>query len=151
MNSNAAPVPVWTIANPALLSLTGEVTNSMDTVIMSTGSDLYTATGQDSVLNLAQGWNVAEFNIFGDCCFSEANFNGGATVVVKTSVSNGTTDQPSCAAEGFTGETNNLILVSPCSASEGASPAIVFTEKSSGGITPPPHQLALEPWLILLI
>jgi hypothetical protein len=151
-NSSATVVPVWTIPNPVLLSLTGTAdAEGTDTVIMSTDSASFAATGQDSILNLAPAWKAAEFNIFGDCCSSQANFNNGATLVVRTSVNNGTTRAaPSCVSEGFTGETNNLTLASPCSVSGGVSPAIVFTE-NNGGSSPSPHQLAREPWLLLLM
>jgi hypothetical protein len=132
-SQNAASVPVQTIAALAQLSLTGKTAGGTDTIIMSTGSKSYTATGQDSVVNLAPNWQAAEFNVFGDCCSTQANFNKGSTIVVRTSVNDGTSKAPSCPTEGFTGETNNLFLVSPCSSVGGASPAIVFTENWVGG------------------
>ena len=128
-NGNAVYVPVQTITNLAQLRLTGEANSGgTDTVIMSTPSGDAHAANQDSVLNLSQGWQIAEFNIFGDCCLSQAYFNIGVTIVVRTSVNNGTTSSPTCVTEGFTGETNNLNLVGACSVVAGASPAIVFKE-----------------------
>jgi hypothetical protein len=147
---NAVSVPPQAIPNPALLRLTGRVeSGGMDTILLSTADGDLSAANEDSVLDLARGWKVAEFNVFGDSCGSQANFNSGATLVVRTTVNDGTEDRPR-VAEGFTGETNNLTLVRPCSAISGPSPAVVLTEKS-GGSEPPPHQLALEPWLILLM
>ena len=77
---------------------------------------LYSAQGEDNVLSLAQGWHEAEFNIFGDCCLDQAVFNSGSTIVVRTSVDDGTTNAPTCVNQSFTGETNSLDLVNPCSA-----------------------------------
>ena len=154
-NSSAVSVPVQTIANLAELVLTGTVVSGgTDTVALSTGSALYSAQGEDSVLNLAQGWQVAEFNIIGDGNASEANFNTGSTLVVKTSVENGTSNAPSCVEEGFTGETNNLTLVtSPavCCPIGGSSPAIVFTESNATGAISTCSSPALVPILNLLL
>jgi len=45
---------------------------------------LYSVQGEDNVLNLAQAWKDAEFNIFGDGGGSEASFNNASTIVVRT-------------------------------------------------------------------
>ena len=60
-----------------------------DAAVISTGSELYAAVG-DNLFNadLAQGWNTAEFNIFGDGCSTQAIFNNGSTLVARTSVAN---------------------------------------------------------------
>ncbi|MGC1447705.1 MAG: hypothetical protein WA837_19740 [Xanthobacteraceae bacterium] len=127
--TNGAPVSAQPITNLAQLRLTGTAdAGGTDTVIMSTPNGDANAANQDSLLDLAKGWNAAEFNVFGDCCGSQANFNGGVTMVVRTSVDNGTKNAPTCTATGYTGETNNLTLVPPCSTVGGASPAIVFKE-----------------------
>jgi uncharacterized repeat protein (TIGR03803 family) len=125
-------IPVQTMANLAQLSLTGTASlGGMDTLTMLAPSgDLY-AMGSDSLLNLAQGWHAAEFNIFGDGYGTQANFSSGTTIVVKTSVDSGTTSAPSCVAESFTGETDNLTLVPPCCPYGGASPAIEFMESNA--------------------
>jgi hypothetical protein len=135
-NSMSTQVPALTIADLAELSLTGNaVSGGLDTVIVSTGSDLYSASGEDSMLNLAQGWNVAEFNIFGGAGGGEANFNPASTIVVRTSVDDGTMNAPLCVTEPFPGETNNLTLVPPCCPQGGASPAIEFSESNAAGAT----------------
>jgi hypothetical protein len=102
------------------------------------GSTVYAAFGDDTVLNLAQGWNAAEFNVIGDCCSSEANFNSGATIVVRTAADTASTGAPSCAEEGFTAETNNLSFAAPpTNPAPGLLPAVVFTESTSGGAASP--------------
>ena len=134
--TNAASVPVQAIANLVDLSVTG-TTNSggTDTVIMTTAAGNLSAANQDSMLSLASGWQGAEFIIVGDCCGSEATFNAGSTIVVRTTVHHGTTNAPSCVLEGFTGETNNLILVGTPAVTTGPSPAIVSTQSNIAGTT----------------
>src|SRR5580658_11267231 len=99
------------------------------------GDHLYAVSAADGVLGLAQGWQAAEFNIFGDSVFdsqpNEAKLSSGSTIVVKVSVGSGTADAPYCAAESFTGETDSLALVSPCCPYGGASPAIEFMESNA--------------------
>jgi hypothetical protein len=137
--SNSAVVPVQPIANLVNLSLTGQANaGGADTVIMATGSNLYSAENDGSILNLALGWQAVEFNIVGDCCLSQAIFNSGSTIVVRTSVDNASPNAPSCLAGGFTGETNNLNLVQASAAPPMESlPAVVFTQSNIGNATSP--------------
>ncbi len=136
-NSNAVSVPPQTIANLGNLSLKGAVAlGGLDTFIMATDSDLYSVQNDDSIVYLAQGWQEAEFNVVGDGNGTQANFNGGSTIVVRTSVDYGSPNAPSCYGGGFTGETNNLKFASVPSAEWGTLPAIVFTESSSGAASP---------------
>jgi hypothetical protein len=129
-------VPVQPLANLAQLTLTGTAaTDGLDTITLQTGGNIYTASGSDDVLVLAQGWKLAEFNVFGDCCSSDATFNAGTTMAVRISVTDGTMNAPSCGGQGFTSETNNLNLVPPCCPYGGASPAIVFWQSSNPGAT----------------
>jgi hypothetical protein len=141
-------VPTHMITDLDRLSLTGQAAaGGMDTIILSDGgSSLYVAANQDDYnpanqvggLNLASHWESVEFNVFGDCCSSQANFNDGSTLVVRTSVNNGSIIAPSCMSGGFTGETNNLNLVgTPAVEPQGTLPAIVFTESNASGGTPP--------------
>ena len=135
--SNAVFVPVQAIANLVNLSLTGQANaGGMDTIIMATGSNLYSAQNEDNVVNLAQGWQAAEFNIVGDCCGSQAIFNSGSTIVVRTSVDYGSPNAPSCSGQGFTGETNNLSFVQASAVPPTESlPAVVFTQSNIGSPT----------------
>jgi hypothetical protein len=140
--SNSVLVPVQTIANLVNLSLTGQANaGGTDTIIMATGSNLYSAQNDDGVLNLAQGWQAVEFNIVGDCCGSQAIFNSGSTLVVRTSVDYGSPNAPSCPGQGFTGftgETNNLFFVQASAVPPTESlPAVVFTQSSATSTTLP--------------
>jgi hypothetical protein len=145
-SSNAVTVPVQTEANLVNLSLTGQANSGgMDTIIMATGTNLYSAQNDDSALNLAQSWQFAEFNIFGDCCGTEASFNSGSTIVVRTSVDHGSPAAPSCSDGGFTAETNNLNFVQLSATPPTESlPAVVFTQSNVRGAMLSPCASATE-------
>ena len=73
--------------------------------------------------------------IVGDGGGSEAVFNSGATIVMRTSIDDGTTNAPQCTTEVYTAETNNLSLVPPCCPYGGSSPGILFTISNANGAT----------------
>jgi len=126
-NSNAvstAAIPVSELTKVTLLAAASATT---DSVGLDTPAGDLVVTNADSKVGLAAVWNTAEFNLFGDGGGSEAKFNKGSTLVVRTEVTGTSTAAPTCDSEGFTGETNNLTLAS-CTATAGATPAIEFTE-----------------------
>jgi len=124
--------PDQTITDLAQLSLIGTAApGGNDSVSVSVGSHLYRAAPQsDDVLGLAGQWHDAEFNVFGDCCGSQAVFNYGSTIIVHLSVEDGTTNTPLCISRGYTGETNNLNLVGSCQTQGGSQPGITFKESN---------------------
>jgi hypothetical protein len=126
-------VPTQPIKNLRNLSVTARaVSGGTDTLVLSTGNKLYLVSNDDSMVYLALGWQVAEFNIFGDCCGVEAYFNDGASIIVRTRVNDGSRQPPTCVNEGFTAETNNLTLFEKCEVSKtGEPPAIVFEESNA--------------------
>jgi hypothetical protein len=137
-NSSATDVAAPELANWAYLELVGGSTSSTDEVTFYPGAGDVSATGEDSVLNLEDVWNQAEFNVFGNGSGSEVTFNSGATFAVETSLVNGTTTKPACESTGFTGETNNLSLVGSCCPYAGStyvSPNIQFLESSNSAAT----------------
>jgi len=97
-----------------------------------------TRVGTNAVA-LSGGWTDAEFNVFGDAGNSDgggqAGFGTNSTIVVKTTVHNGTKNAPTCVAESFTGETNNLTLVGTAAISTQQAPAIEFTQSNVAGST----------------
>jgi hypothetical protein len=132
----AIPVPAEPITNLGQLRLTGTAAaGGVDTLIMSTPNGDLSAMYQDDELSLAQGWKLDEFGIFGDGDGSDATFNPGATMAVRTTVDDGTTSAPMCVLEGWTSETNNLNLVPPCCPYGGAFPAVVFWLSNNPGAT----------------
>jgi VWD domain-containing protein len=135
-NSAAIAVAAEPIANLIQLSLTGSASaGGSDTLMISTSGGDLSAMYQDDELSLAQGWKLAEFGIFGDGGGSDATFNTGATMAVRTTVDDGTTNAPTCELEGFTSETNNLNLAPPCCPYGGAFPAVVFWLSNNPGAT----------------
>jgi hypothetical protein len=132
------------IANLQALSLTGTATaGGLDTVYLGMGGTMK-AVNTDSILNLGAtstttadyGWRIAEFNVFGACCGSTANFNANSTIVVKTTIHYGETAAPVCWKSSYTAETNNLTLVGAPTLGTQPSPAIEFTESNKAGGTP---------------
>jgi hypothetical protein len=135
-NSVALPVAAEPIANLIQMSVTGTANvGGTDTLIVGTPNGNLSAMYQDDVLSLAQGWKLAEFGIFGDGGGSDATFNVGATMSVRTTVDDGSMNAPTCVLEGFTSETNSLNLVPPCCPYGGAFPAVVFWLSSNPGAT----------------
>ncbi|MGD0366538.1 MAG: hypothetical protein ABSA94_03715 [Acidobacteriaceae bacterium] len=113
VNSSAVTLVPVTLDQLASTKLTGQAAGaggSDDTVTLTVGATIYSAPGDDHIPDLGQHWQTAEFNIFGNGDLSEAVFNSGSTLVVRTVVDSGTTSPPTCDETGFTGETNNLTL-----------------------------------------
>jgi hypothetical protein len=142
VNGYSLPVsPAQPITNLTNLRLVGIAqANNLDNIAIYCDScGGYVEIGDDSVLGLAQGWNSAEFNVFGDSGSSKAVFTTpGVTITVTTSVTNGTTAAPTCLQFGNTGETNSLGLVaSSCCATGGTNPAIQFMESNVTPMPPP--------------
>lgn len=134
-NSSGTDTPTQKITSLSQLILTGKVkSGGLDTATLSVDGKLYTATGEDSMLDTAKYWQIAEFNIVGDCCSSQANFNSGSTITVQISVEDGNKSAPSCDNTGFTAETNNLTFVKTTTVPpKGSSPEIAFTQSNAKG------------------
>jgi hypothetical protein len=134
----AVPVPNQPITNLKNLSLSGVATAGGDSVTMFVGGTAYSKAG-DNAVNAAAGWNVAEFNVFGDGGNSAgggmATFNAGASLTVRTRVVYGGTAAPICVAQGFTAETNNLSFGTPAPTPTQPGPAMMFVESTVGGAT----------------
>lgn len=141
-NSSAVSVPngVNAITNLSNLTLSGSIASGSDTATLASGTTIYKMSASDSVLNLAGGWDYAEFNIFGAGGGNQATLNNGSTLVVRTTVDNGSLTAPACLLSGETAETNNLNLVNPCcpyagiaasGTSSGMRPSIAFVESNA--------------------
>src|SRR5439155_4303561 len=119
-------------------SLTGTVGAGGDSAILWTGNTPHAVTGNNAV-DLAGGWRIAEFNVFGDGGNSngggQASFNIGSTVVPRTRITygGGGIGAPTCVAQGFTAETNNLSFGPTAPSASGPGPALLFAESSAGG------------------
>ncbi|HEY4642278.1 MAG TPA: VWD domain-containing protein [Thermoanaerobaculia bacterium] len=138
-SANAVAVPSQPLANLPQLTLTGTaVSGGSDTIVVGTPGGNLSAVNGENIIDLANGWTTSEFGVYGDGNGSAATFDAGATMAVRTSVDNGTANAPDCVLEGFTGETSNLDLITPCCpyGGNGSSlPAIVFWLSNSPGAT----------------
>jgi hypothetical protein len=128
-NSAYVAAPDMPITALAKLTLSGAVVaGGNDTVVFNNGTEAYSITGKDSVLDISAVWKESEFNVVGNAGGSRADFNKGASVTVKVALTDGSTSAPTCVANaGSTGETNNLTLHT-CSKAGGSTPSIEFTE-----------------------
>ena len=130
-NSNIATAPDMPITSLAKLTLSGAVVaGGNDTVVFNNGTQAYSITGKDSVVDISSVWTQSEFNVVGNAGGSRAQFNKGSSVTVKVALTDGSTAAPQCiASAGSTGETNNLNLGS-CTTAGGTTPSIQFTESN---------------------
>jgi hypothetical protein len=137
-SATALEIPGQTIGTLGGIQLAGAAGTgtSDDTAFLTIGNVLYSLSGGNYFPDLGQHWQISEFNIFGPGNGSQAVFNSGATLTVRTQVDSGASNAPGCSEQGYTAETNNLSLVSaPQSSSPSAAPAIVFTESNASGTT----------------
>ena len=128
-NSAIATAPDMPITSLAKLTLSGAaVAGGNDTVVFNNGTQAFSMTGKDSVVDIASVWRQSEFNVVGNAGGSRAQFNSGSSVTVKIALTDGSTSAPQCVADaGSTGETNNLNLGS-CTTAGGTNPSVQFTE-----------------------
>jgi hypothetical protein len=125
--STAAPgEPITSLGD---IKLTGAAGHGAvdDSITVTVAGTVYSAPGGNYFPDLGTQWQEVEFNVVGDGNASQAAFNSGSEIHVRTGVISGTTSGPGCAAEGFTGETNNLTLgnVAPAAVT-GTMPALLF-------------------------
>jgi hypothetical protein len=90
-----------------------------------------------SLFHLGEGnWRSAEFNIFGYCCGSQANFSDNTSARVQLNTyqglphTNAVGMAANCAQSGtgFTAETNNLRLIGSCGPNNNNNTGIAFNE-----------------------
>lgn len=135
LNGPATYVPPLTSAQLPGVVMTGTA-GANDSVVLTTPSGMY-AYNEPSVLGLNNAWTETEFNVFGDCCRSDATFTSPTTLVVSLQIADGPPTAPTCIAnDGTTGETNNLTLSgTPAVIPILTNPSIEFTE-TNGAATP---------------
>ena len=133
------------------LRLTGAAWNGdplgYDEVVLETPDGIMHFNPGDSVFpDLAQHWNLTEFNVFGATDGQLATFNTDATITVQIEVAGTSTGSPTCLRNGRNGvaaERNNLNLTlgSCCpyapQATTDATPAIRFTESNDASVEAP--------------
>jgi hypothetical protein len=124
-NSSAADVSTLTASQLATLQMTGSATSGNDGVSLSVGSGQATSvTNSDSEIGLAAHWNTTEWGLYGDGGGTEAYFGANTTLQAQTALTATSSAAPSCLAQGFTGETNNLTLTSTPALGTESSPTM---------------------------
>jgi hypothetical protein len=99
-------------------------------VVFNNGTNAYSVSASDSVLDISAVWKESEFNVVGNAGGSRADFNKGSSITVKVALTDGSTAAPTCVSNaGSTGETNNLNL-GTCAGTGGATPYIEFIESN---------------------
>jgi hypothetical protein len=104
----------------------GEMGAAMETDFLDVGANFY--------------WTEAEFNVFGQDQASEAKFNPGTTLVVRTQIQDRLFGNvlPTCHHYiGFTRETNNLNVVERPTITKAPLPSIAFKESNVPSAVPP--------------
>lgn len=127
-----SPGPL-TVAELTGVQLTGNLSSGNDTATLLTGSGSASAVESGDPLGLTGNWTTAEYGVFGDGDGTEANFSTNTTLSVETTMNDGETSAPSCALEGFTGETNNLNLSTAPGITLGSQPAMVSGQSNNAG------------------
>ena len=136
-NSSATEVSGVTAPQLATVKLTASaVSGGNDAVSLSVGSgQAVTVTGKDTKVGLAASWNTTEWGVFGDGGGSAADFGSGNTLEALTALTSTGSAAPSCVAEGFTGETNNLNLAATPAISA-SSPTLASTQTNGSTSSP---------------
>jgi hypothetical protein len=98
---------------------------------------IYATEGSNWFPDLYRQWQASEFNVIGNGGGSEAVFNSGATIVVRTEADSDTLAAPQCDFAGFTGETNNLYLTGEVTNwPKSQFPSVTFTETDNAHSSP---------------
>jgi hypothetical protein len=96
------------------------------------GGSMISAPDIGAVPDLASNWFDAEFNVFGDGGAGQAVFSGTTSITVRTQVDTGINVAPDCYFISYTGETNNLNLIStPAIEPKKQYPSIIFIQGSA--------------------
>jgi hypothetical protein len=122
-NTTNTPRVDPTNANLASVSLYAQAKNAVgnDVATFCFSGSCYTNSNPDE-LHLYQAWKDVEWNIFGYCCGSTANFNSpGVSMSIQVNMwdSSANAITPNCATVSYTGEKANLNLVPPCTTASG--------------------------------
>jgi hypothetical protein len=143
LDSDQFDVPALTASELASVSLTGSASwGGDDTELLQVGSDMYSFSASDSMLDLAPGWDQTEWGVFGDGSSSagvpsEAKFSSDATLEAQTSIavsSGPPTVTCNLGSDGLTAEYNNLNFTDTPAPGAGELP-VTASEQTSGTVT----------------
>jgi hypothetical protein len=140
INGHQTPAAKQTFEQLQGLRLTGTSSSTAQSATLETADNqMFTAKDAGDLLSIGTQWENAEFNIFDLQNSSGANFNSGASMVVRIDVDYAGDVAPDCPiGGGFTAESNNLNPIPLCAGYPGqpniSNPGLQFTEDSIPGI-----------------
>jgi hypothetical protein len=117
------------------------VSGGNDTVSLSSPSGASSVSNGDSMLDLSAFWNATEWGVFGDAGGAQAKFGANSRLEPVTMLHGTSSSAPTCVAEGFTGETNNLSFTKTKALGSESSPTMAITE-TNGSLKKPSCQVA---------
>jgi hypothetical protein len=117
------------------------VSGGNDTVSLSSPSGASSVSNGDSMLDLSAFWNATEWGVFGDAGGAQAKFGTNSRLEPVTMLHGTSSSAPTCVAEGFTGETNNLSFTKTKALGSESSPTMAITE-TNGKLKKPSCQVA---------
>jgi len=135
-NTNGTPTPFELPTSLSKLSLQSYANfgGNDEVMLCVSGGSCYATAVSATVLHLYQHWTDSEFNVFGYDNGAQAQFNSGTTITVRDVLldNDSSSIQVSCVnIPGYTGETNNLNLVSCETPPTGSLTSMVFTETNA--------------------
>ena len=117
------------------------VSGGNDTVTLTSPSGASSVSNSDSKLDLSAFWNATEWGVFGDAGGGQAKFGADSKLEPVTTLQGTSSSAPTCVMEGFTGETNNLILTKTKALGSESSPTMAITQ-TNGTVKTPSCQVA---------
>jgi len=126
LNSSASPYGALPAKDLGDIDLAGQASSGGNdqVTLSSTSGKSSSASGSDSVLDLANYWNTTEWGVFGDGGGTKADFGTKTTLEAQTSLQGTSSSAPTCVKEGFTAETNNLDLTKTPATGTESSPTM---------------------------
>ena len=112
-----------------------------DTVSLSSPSGASSVSNSDGKLDLSGFWNATEWGVFGDAGGAEAKFGADSKLEPVTTLQGTSSSAPTCDAEGFTGETNNLSFTKTKVLGSETSPTMAQAQ-TNGTLKKPSCQVA---------
>ena len=124
-------IPNVSIADLSELVETGVAASTGDSIYLAVGDTEYGMKNvqNDGIVDLAEHWEGAEFNVFGNGGGDIADFSGTPKITVSIQTDTGETTAPTCPPNtGTTAEENNLFFVrAPNKPEKYEYPSIEFT------------------------
>jgi len=135
-NTYGTPTPFEPATNLSKLNLQSyaDFAGNDEAMLCVDGGSCYATSVTGTVLRLYEQWTDSEFNVFGYDNGAQAQFNSGTTITVGNILfdHNANSIRTTCVSPlAYTGETNNLNLVSCSTRLTGSLSSMTFTETNA--------------------